>query len=184
MVSQPSLRYDALVLGGGIAGLEAALNLADQDFSVAVRGKRRLHRRQDDQALQGLSHPGLLQLHHHPQDGGRGPSSQHHPLHLLRVAVPGAPGRRFGSRDSPKAPLCGRGEVHRLPPVRISVSRAGAGCRARGVCGPESHLHSLLQRHSPEGPDRSRRIVSCAAGAPRSAPPRPSTTFRSRKISP
>ena len=36
MDSQPGLRYDALVLGGGIAGLEAALNLADQDFSVAI----------------------------------------------------------------------------------------------------------------------------------------------------
>jgi heterodisulfide reductase subunit A len=36
MGSQGSLRFDALVLGGGIAGLEAALNLADQDFSVAV----------------------------------------------------------------------------------------------------------------------------------------------------
>jgi heterodisulfide reductase subunit A len=31
--------FDALVLGGGIAGLEAALNLADQDFSVAVLEK-------------------------------------------------------------------------------------------------------------------------------------------------
>jgi heterodisulfide reductase subunit A2 len=31
-----NLAFDALVLGGGIAGLEAALNLADQDFSVAV----------------------------------------------------------------------------------------------------------------------------------------------------
>lgn len=39
MGSQRSLRYDALVLGGGIAGLEAALNLADQDFSVAVVDK-------------------------------------------------------------------------------------------------------------------------------------------------
>jgi heterodisulfide reductase subunit A len=36
MDSQRSLRYDALVLGGGITGLEAALNLADQDFRVAV----------------------------------------------------------------------------------------------------------------------------------------------------
>jgi heterodisulfide reductase subunit A len=34
--SQRRLSFDALVLGGGIAGLEAALNLADQDFSVAV----------------------------------------------------------------------------------------------------------------------------------------------------
>jgi heterodisulfide reductase subunit A2 len=33
---QENLQFDALVLGGGIAGLEAALSLADQDFSVAV----------------------------------------------------------------------------------------------------------------------------------------------------
>ncbi len=36
MGSQRSHAFDALVLGGGIAGLEAALNLADQDFSVAI----------------------------------------------------------------------------------------------------------------------------------------------------
>ena len=36
MDSQRSLKFDALVLGGGIAGLEAALNLAEQDFSVGV----------------------------------------------------------------------------------------------------------------------------------------------------
>ncbi len=34
-----SLKFDALILGGGIAGLEAALSLADQDFSVAVLEK-------------------------------------------------------------------------------------------------------------------------------------------------
>ena len=36
MSPQKNLQFDALVLGGGIAGLEAALNLAEQDFSVAV----------------------------------------------------------------------------------------------------------------------------------------------------
>jgi heterodisulfide reductase subunit A len=36
MTSQGSLRYDALVLGGGIAELEAALNPAEQDVSVAI----------------------------------------------------------------------------------------------------------------------------------------------------
>jgi heterodisulfide reductase subunit A len=36
MGSQGNLHFDALILGGGIAGLEAALNLADQDFSVAI----------------------------------------------------------------------------------------------------------------------------------------------------
>jgi heterodisulfide reductase subunit A len=36
MATPKQLRFDALVLGGGIAGLEAALNLAEQNFSVAV----------------------------------------------------------------------------------------------------------------------------------------------------
>jgi heterodisulfide reductase subunit A len=36
MARQRVVQCDALVLGGGIAGLEAALNLAEQDFSVVV----------------------------------------------------------------------------------------------------------------------------------------------------
>lgn len=36
MKNAPVLRFDALVVGGGIAGLQAALDLADQGFKVAI----------------------------------------------------------------------------------------------------------------------------------------------------
>ncbi len=39
MESSQVLNFDALVVGGGIAGLQAALDLADQDFKVAVVDK-------------------------------------------------------------------------------------------------------------------------------------------------
>jgi len=36
MATNQTLDYDALVVGGGIAGLQAALDLADQDYRVAI----------------------------------------------------------------------------------------------------------------------------------------------------
>ena len=103
MGSQQNLKFDALVLGGGIAGLEAALNLAEQDFSVAVVEK--------DASIGGkmirlskvfptldcsscITTPKMAAAAHHPKD---------HPPHLLRAAIAGAPGRRPGGADYPKA---------------------------------------------------------------------------------
>jgi heterodisulfide reductase subunit A len=39
MLSKSIIEFDALVVGGGIAGLQAALDLADQDFTVAILEK-------------------------------------------------------------------------------------------------------------------------------------------------
>ncbi len=36
MQSGNTLTFDAVVIGGGIAGLQSALDLADQDYQVAV----------------------------------------------------------------------------------------------------------------------------------------------------
>lgn len=36
MESNQVLNFDALVVGGGIAGLQAAIDLADQNYKVAV----------------------------------------------------------------------------------------------------------------------------------------------------
>ncbi len=38
-MSMKTLKFDTLVVGGGIAGLQTALDLADQDFKVAIVDK-------------------------------------------------------------------------------------------------------------------------------------------------
>ena len=115
--------FDALVMGGGIAGLEAALNLAEQDFPVAVVEK--------DASIGGkmirlskvfptldcascITTPKMAAAAHHPN------------ITLFTYcdsALPGAARGDLGGRDPAKTPVCGRREVHRLPAVRVSLSR-------------------------------------------------------------
>ena len=70
--------YDALIVGGGIAGMQSALTLGDMGYRVLLVEKGAEHRRQNDSAEQGLPDAGLLKLHFHAQDGHHGPPSQHH----------------------------------------------------------------------------------------------------------
>ena len=58
----------ALVIGGGIAGIQAALTLADAGNQVYPRRARAVDRRAHGQVRQDLPHAGLLGLHPHAED--------------------------------------------------------------------------------------------------------------------
>ena len=49
--------FDVLVVGGGIAGLQTALDLGDQGFKVAIVEKDATIGGQNDPSFQGFSHP-------------------------------------------------------------------------------------------------------------------------------
>lgn len=68
-----------MVIGGGIAGQETALNLADMGKKSVVGGKRSFHRRQDDSVEQGVSHARLRSLYHDTQDVGDCTSPEYNP---------------------------------------------------------------------------------------------------------
>ena len=83
-----------LVIGGGIAGIQAALDVADAGYQVTIVEREPSIGGHMVMLDKTFLHPGLLRLHLHPQDGGCRPAPQHHPHDLLRG------GRRGG--------LCGQ----------------------------------------------------------------------------
>ncbi len=170
--------------GGGIAGLEAALNLAEQDFSVAVVEK--------DSSIGGkmirlskvFPDPGLLQLYHHAQDGRGGPSPQHHPPHLTASCNRWPARGTSWWRRSAKSPATW---------TRRSASAAASANIDCPVLAPDAEQGGFAGRKAiyipftnaiPQKALIDPETASCAADAPRSAPPGRSTTFRSRRISP
>ena len=173
-------RVDALVVGGGIAGLQAALDLADQGFRVIVAERQPEHRRADDRAEQGLSHAGLRELHHHAADVGRRPPSQYR-----------ADGQHRGAVDSPgpalpdggparQGHLRGRRAVHRLSDVRVRLSdRVPRPVRAGNV-GRQGDRRAVHQRHSPEGGAQPANTASAAGPVRGRARPARSATTSSR----
>ena len=81
-ISVPVTRR-AMVIGGGVAGIQAALDIADAGYEVvmverepSIGGKMA--------GLPRPSHPGLLAVHPHAAHGGGRPASAHQALQLLR----------------------------------------------------------------------------------------------------
>lgn len=72
-----------LVIGGGIAGLQATLELADAGYPVYLVEPQSEHRRPHGPVRQDLPHLGLLGLHPHTEDVGGRPARERDPLHLL-----------------------------------------------------------------------------------------------------
>ena len=102
-------RFDVLVIGAGIAGLQSSLDLADQGFSVGLVER-------DPSiggAMIGLSKvfpdPGLRELHHDAAHGLRRAPPQHHDLHPYRGRGGAARRRSIPRHTAPEAPLRDRG---------------------------------------------------------------------------
>ena len=153
----------ALVVGGGIAGIEAALQIAD----CGVRGRYGRagihHRRTHGQLRQDLPHPGLRGLHSHAEDGLGRAAPEHPAVDLCRSReVEGYVGN-FKVKLRSKAALRGLpGATAAAPatrPARRAPSRAPTDDPRTGrvykegtprVLAPEPALH----RVSRAGPAR------------------------------
>ncbi len=154
MGSRQNRRFDALVLGGGIAGLEAALNLAEQNFAVAVVEK--------DASIGGkmirlskvfptldcsscITTPKMAAAAHHPNIAL---FTYCEMQTLERRGEDLVAGILQKSRYVDVEKCIGCRQCEYQCPVLVPDAEQGGDCR------PQSHLHPLLQRHSPEGPDR------------------------------
>ena len=84
MVSETEQKVGAVVVvGGGIAGMQASLDLAESGMKVYLVESRALHRRQNGPARQDLPHQRLRHVHHGPQTGRvRAPPQRRYPLQL------------------------------------------------------------------------------------------------------
>ena len=121
MPAETTLHVDALVVGGGIAGLQAALDLADQGYQVAVVEKApsiggkmialsKVFPTLD--CCSCITTPRMAAAAHHDH-------IQLLTYTELRVADAQRP--RLRGAGGEEAALRHRRSVHRLPPVRIRL---------------------------------------------------------------
>ena len=67
----------AMVIGGGVAGIQASLDMADAGYKVYLVEKNGKHRRQDGSDRQDLSRPWTVPSASLPQDERSGPPSEY-----------------------------------------------------------------------------------------------------------
>ena len=139
-----------MVVGGGIAGIQAALDLAESGYYVHLVEKSARHRRQDEPVGQDLPHQRLRHV------GIISPKlvecGRHLNIELLTLSEITQAFRATGEfhrQPEPTAALCGYGQVHRLRPVRPEMSQEGGGRIQPGERHPEGHLPVAPPRRCP-----------------------------------
>ena len=128
----------ALVIGGGIAGIQAALDIANAGHEVILVENEPVDRRPHAPALRDLPDPRLLAVHPDAAHGRGGPAPEHHAVHLLGAREPRRLHRQLQGDDpqegpqastrssAPAAALC----MQKCPVKKIpSEFNAGLGTR-------------------------------------------------------
>ena len=172
-----------MVVGGGIAGIEAALEIAD-DRQEGLPGREGAeHRRPHGHVRQDLPDARLRRLHPDAQDGGGRQAPEHHADDLLRGRGGRRLRRQLQGQGPQEGPLRRHRQVHRLRRLHGRM-RACARCRASSTRGSASGRRSTARSRRPcrcARPSTRRtasrsRARSASSPAPRRAAPRPSTT--------
>ena len=121
-----------LVVGGGIAGITAALEIADAGFPVHLVERAAVDRRPHGPVRQDLPDARLRGLHPHPEDGHRGLPPEHHAPHLERGHRRLGLRRQLHGQGPPPAALRRHRPVHRLRHLPGEVPGQGHRPDVRG----------------------------------------------------
>ena len=142
-----------LVIGGGIAGLQATLELADAGYPRLSGRTRAVDRRPHGPVRQDLPHAGLLGLHPHAEDVGSRPARERHHADLLRVGGGQRLGGQFQGEDSQEGPLR---RSTRNAPAAASASK-NARERSSTTCSRPAWAIARRSTRPSRRPCRARR---------------------------
>ena len=183
---------DTLIVGGGVAGIQAALEIADAGKQVYPRRALGHHRRPHGDVRQDLPHPRLRRLHPHAEDGrGRAARDDRpHDLRRGRGASSGSPGdytvtvRKKARRVDEAACVACHACIEVCPQrtCRASSTAASPTRKAIYMPFPQAVPNAYLIDETDAAPT-SRATARSAASAPRSAPRSASTSTRPTRSS-